>query len=116
MILVFLLKPLIHFFLFYLISESFWTVFTWVGSLGLVDGLDVLFQTSFFSKLFLAVGTFFRYNRAVETQMTRVTFLLKRQAADRAAGHLGSDAEVAEHVAHQGFVVLEVFITVGAHL
>jgi hypothetical protein len=81
-----------------------------------MNGLDVFLKTSFFPELFLAVGTFLRYNRAVQSEVTRVALLLQRQPANRAAGHLGRDAEVAEHVAHQCLVVFEIFITVGAHL
>ena len=81
-----------------------------------MNGLDVFLETSFFPELFLAVGTFLRYNRAVQSEVTCVALLLQRQPTNRAAGHLGRDTEVAEHVAHQRLVVFEIFITVCAHL
>ncbi len=81
-----------------------------------MNSLDVFLKTSFLAELFLAVGTFLRYNRAVQSEVTCVALLLQRQPTNWTAGHLGRDAEVAEHVAHQRLVVFEIFITEGAHL
>ena len=80
-----------------------------------MDGFDVLVQAAFFSKLFVAIGTNFRNDIAMQSQMPGVTFLLQSQSANRTAGHLGCYAKVMQHVTHQGFVVFEHFGAKGAH-
>ena len=76
----------------------------------------MLLQAPLFPELLAAVRTLFRNNRAVKPEVPGVAFLLEGEAANGAAGHLWGDPEVAQHVAHQGFVVFKVFITDGAHL
>ena len=62
--------------LLHLIPKLLRAVVTSKRSLRMVDCLDVLVQTPLFSKSFLAVRAHFRYDVAVESQMSGVAFLL----------------------------------------
>lgn len=82
----------------------------------MVNGLHVLLQASLLPEFFVAKLASFGHYGAVKPEVSGVALLLQRQPADGAGRHLGGDPEVTEHVAHQGFVVFEGFITDGAHL
>lgn len=76
----------------------------------------MLLQASLLPEVLAAKRTLLDDGGPVQPQVSGEAFLLKSETADGAIRHLGRDAEVAQHVAHEGLVILEGLITDSAHL
>ena len=93
----------------HLVSESFVAIRDRASErpLRLMNSLDMFVQTAFFTKLLVAVRTYFGDDIAMQPQMPGVALLLQGEAANRTTCHLRRHPKVMEHVAHQGLVVFE---------